>query len=103
MAAARRIGRELELPNSDSSLPSVIFRVAETDPLLSFSAQPVLRRLAVMDGLANNGGTEWVTVLLPVKARQMLEESVEEHIRAWKKFRNDPVRYFSAALVDLYG
>lgn len=103
MAAAKRLGRAMELPNSNASLPSVILRVAETDPLLSAEAQPVLHRLFVLENMSNNGGTEKVEVMLPMAARIMLDEMADVHIRAWKRFRNDPVRYFSAALLDLYG
>lgn len=103
LAAAKKLGRALELPNSDASLPSVILRVAETDPLLFAEAQPVLRRLFTFENMSNNGGTEKVEAVLPVVARMMLEEMADLHIRAWKKFKNDPVRYFSAALLELYG
>ena len=103
MAAAKRLGKVMELPNSIASLPSVILRVAETDPLLSAEAQPVLRRMFVFENMSNNGGTEKVEVSLPIAARMMLDEMAEVNIRAWKSFRNDPVRFFSAALLDLYG
>jgi len=103
MAAAKRLGKVMELPNSNASLPSVILRVAETDPLLSAEAQPVLRRLFVFDNMSSNGGTEKVEVALPIVARMLLEDMADVNIRAWKRFRNDPVRYFSAALLDMYG
>jgi hypothetical protein len=103
MAAAKRLGKAMELPNSTASLPSVILRVAETDPLLSAEAQPVLRRLFVFDNMSSNGGTEKVEVALPIVARMLLEDMADVNIRAWKRFRNDPVRYFSAALLDMYG
>lgn len=103
MAAAKRVGKAMGLPNSNASLPSVILRVAETDPLLSAEAQPVLHRLFVFENMSNNGGTEKVKVSLPLAARMLLDEMAEVNIRAWKSFRNDPVRYFSATLLDLYG
>lgn len=103
LAAAKKLGRALELPNSDASLPSVILRVAETDPLLSAEAQPVLRRFFTFENMSNNGGTEKVEVSLPIVARMLLEEMADVNIRAWKRFRNDPVRYYMAALLDMYG
>jgi hypothetical protein len=103
MAAARKVCRELDLPNSKFSFSSVINHTAKVDPLLSTLAQPVLKRLALMEGMANNGGTEQVEVLMPIQARYYLEQMAGANIRAWKILARDPVRYFSAALIEIYG
>jgi len=103
MAAARRLWEMTGQPKPDFSLTSVIRRVATTDPLLAVEAQSVFRRFEIMKGMATNGGTLEVEMYMPIDSRYVMEQTVEMMVKALRKLAKDPVRYYMAALIDLYG
>lgn len=103
MAAAKRVWQEFGPPKSDFSLASVIRHVAGTDPLLSVQARTIFHRYELMNGMASNGGTIEMEVWMPTEARDIMEQTVEMMVKALKKLARDPVRYYAAALIDIYG
>jgi hypothetical protein len=103
MAAAKRAWQESGQPKSDFSMTSVIRHVATVDPLLSTEAQSVFRRFELMKGMATNGGTLEVEMWMPVDSRYVMEQTMALMARSIKKLASDPVRYYMAALIDIYG
>ena len=84
-------------------MSSVIRQVATVDPLLSTEAQPIFRRYELMKGMATNGGTLELEMWMPVDSRYVMEQTMALMVKAIKKLASDPVRYYMAALIDLYG